>query len=119
MVVRFDHLKLLAGRFSAAVAEEVVWRIAQTYRSLAYDHVVFRWHFDALVWFLELRSPLDTTRAQLEARFATPCEHRTIARGRTVMLSVSLKWMSAILGETAPDSLMEQIDRFAGVERGT
>jgi len=118
VVTRFGSLRLLAGRYSAALAEDVVWRAAQAFRPLAMDHRIYRWHSEALAWVVEARPSASAARLQLEATLGQPWEHRGIANGRTVLLSVPLTWMSVLLSESPAPALVEQIDRFCPAAPG-
>jgi hypothetical protein len=119
VMTRFSGLRLLAGRYSTGVAEDLIWRAAQAFRPMALDHKVYRWHFEALAWMVEVDSTVTAARTHLEAALSQPWEHRGIANGRTVLLSVPLTWMSVLLSEAPGASIAEQMDRFCPAGQGT
>jgi len=109
----FERLRMLESRFGESAAEDLVRNFTREVVNTASPSPdVYQWTRDMLVWLVRSPLPAAETRAFWEARLRQPFEFRTLAGGRSVLLSVNCRWMFASIPPDQPALLIEEIDRF-------
>lgn len=110
----FERLRMLESRFGTTAAEDLVRNFTREVVSTASPSPdSYHWTREMLVWLS--RPPLTAVEARAfwEARLNQPFEFRTLAGGRSVLLSVNCRWMCATVPPDDPATLIEEIDQFS------
>jgi hypothetical protein len=110
----FDRLAALESRFGKTVAQEAVGAFeAERIAGRALGGRVYAWTPQMRVWLIDASGDAEAVRDELEPVLGEPFEYRTMAGGRTVMLTLEGRWMWGLLGRTSVEALIEEVDLFA------
>jgi hypothetical protein len=110
VAARLERVRNLSERFSPAVLEDMLLAFAQSAQKDAWHNNIYRWGPATLVWMAPFADGIDVLRAALEERLRAPYEYQTVANGRSVRLSLPIRFMCGVLLEQPAPVLIQQVD---------
>jgi hypothetical protein len=108
-----DRLNAVTQRYGPDVAEELVCRlIKERLKPVIPGNTMFRWTASSLVAVFSRPRDAEKVRKEVADLNKTPLVHKIVLSGRTAVLTISPSHMVAEGSGSAPDLLVEQVDRF-------
>jgi hypothetical protein len=112
-----DRLQSFIQRYGPAVAEEVVFRlIKERLQPVAAGNPTFRWTASSLVAVFSRPRDLAALRSKVSDLNSTPLVHRIVVGNRTAVLTIKPSHLVAEGVPGSPNLLIEQVDRFTGLQ---